>query len=283
MMKNILLPTDFSENSWNAIKYGVNFFESENCNFYLLHVNRLVDTVFDDSIPISNQHILEDVNVKPSKQALLKILKRISIEIPTNKKHKFFSLTDYNFFIESIRKHVEEKNIDIIVMGTKGASGLDKIIIGSNTSDVFTKVKCPTLAIPEKARFDKIEQIAFPTDFSLYYDIQILEPLFEILENYNSNLNILYISKNNSSLNSDQIRNKELMDDYFNHLSHNFHYLTNKKIEDAIQTFIRDNDINLICMVAKNLNYFQQILFHSKVKEIGYHTKTPFLVLHHKN
>ena len=185
-MKNILLPTDFSENSWNAIKYGVNFFESENCNFYLLHVNRLVDTVFDDSIPISNQHILEDVNVKPSKQALLKILKRISIEIPTNKKHKFFSLTDYNFFIESIRKHVEEKNIDIIVMGTKGASGLDKIIIGSNTSDVFTKVKCPTLAIPEKARFDKIEQIAFPTDFSLYYDIQILEPLFEILENYNS-------------------------------------------------------------------------------------------------
>ena len=62
-----------------------------------------------------------------------------------------------------------------------------------------------------------------------------------------------------------------------------FLFLTNKKIEGAIQCFVESRAINMICMVAKNLNYFQQILFHSKVEEISYHTEVPFLVLHEKN
>ncbi|WP_370003018.1 universal stress protein, partial [Winogradskyella sp.] len=37
-MANILIPTDFSDNAWNAIEYAVEFFKNSSCNFYLLHV-----------------------------------------------------------------------------------------------------------------------------------------------------------------------------------------------------------------------------------------------------
>ena len=141
-MKNILLPTDFSENSWNAIKYAIHFFEKETCNFYLLYVNRLNNALINDSPYIASGDVLEDVYTTSAKLELNKILKRILKEFSLNKRHRFYKLSDYNFFIESIRKHVEEKNIDCIVMGTKGASGLKKIIAGSNTGDVITKVKC---------------------------------------------------------------------------------------------------------------------------------------------
>ena len=282
-MKNILLPTDFSENSWNAIKYAIHFFEKETCNFYVLHVNRLNNTVNSESAYIANYEVMEDAYTVKAKKRLRDILKRISKDFLTNKKHKFYTLTDYNFFIESIRKHVEEKRINCIVMGTKGASGLKKIIVGSNTGDVITKVKCTTLAIPEQAKFVKLEEIAFPTDFSLTYDIQILEPLSDILEKWQSALRILHISKKRASFNGDQSKSRDLLDDYFNDLTHTFHYLTNKKVEDAIQCFVESRNINMICMVAKNLNYFQQILFHSKVETISYHTEIPFLVLHEKN
>ncbi|GAA4269934.1 universal stress protein [Hyunsoonleella aestuarii] len=282
-MKNVLLPTDFSENSWNAIKYAVRFFHRETCNFYLLHVNRLSDNFMNGSPYIANEDVLEEVYIKSSKQKLRKILRRIATGFETNKIHRFYSLSDYDFFIESIRKHVEEKNIDIIVMGTKGATGLKKIIVGSNTGDVITKVKCSILSVPEKAEFVKIEEIAFPTDFSLTYDIQILHPLSDILENHKAALRILHISKKKTNLNYDQKRNSELLDDYFNQIEHSFHYLTNKGIEDAIQCFTESRNTNMICMVAKNLNYFQQILFHSKIEEISYHTEIPFLVLHEQN
>ncbi len=282
-MKNILLPTDFSENSWNAIKYAVRFFENIECNFYVLHVNRLNNLVANDTPLILNGDVIEDIYIKPTKQKLRKILKRISKLLPRHKNNKFFTLTDYRFFIESIRKNVDEKRIDYIVMGTKGATGLEKIILGTNTADIITKVKCNTLVVPENAEFVEPKEIAFPTDFSLSNSLQVLQPVSEILERFQSSIRIVHINKSKTDLNNDQQKNKELLEDYFNNDQYSFHYLTNNKVEDAVQCFVESRDINLICMVAKNLNYFQQILFHSKVEEISYHTDVPFLVLHKKN
>ncbi|PQJ76662.1 universal stress protein [Polaribacter glomeratus] len=279
-MKNILLPTDFSDNSWNAIVYALNFYKDANCNFYLLHVSKLSTVVTNDYPYVPAQGIIEDVYIKPTKKQLRAVLKKISENFPKNKKHNFYTLTDYNFFIESLREHLEEKKVDVIVMGTKGASGLSKLIIGSNTGDVITKVKCTTLVVPENAKFIKIEEIAFPTDFSLSNDLQILQPIAEILEENNASLRVLNISKKSLGLNIDQQKNKELLEDYFYNHKHSFHFLTNKKVEDAIQCFVESRDIDMIAMVAKNLNYFQQILFHTKVEEISYHTDVPFLVLH---
>ena len=111
-MKNILLPTDFSENSWNAIKYAIRFFETSTCNFYLLHVDRLSYMVAGDIPYTATENVIEEVYTKPAKMKLRKILKQISETFPEHKNHKFYTHTDYNFFIESIENFVEEKEID---------------------------------------------------------------------------------------------------------------------------------------------------------------------------
>jgi len=279
-MKNILLPTDFSENSWNAIKYAIQFFKSSSCNFYLLHVNKLSALVDNDSYYLPTTDVIEDTFIKPAKVQLRKVLKRILREFPEAHFHHFYTLTDYDFFIDSIRKHIVENKIDAIVMGTKGATGLEKLIIGTNTGDVITKVKCTTIIVPENAQFKELKEIAFPTDFSLRYDIETLDPLFELVETYSSSLRILHIGKRHEALNDNQKKNKELLEDYFGRQKPSFYFLTNKNIAESIQCFVESRDINMIVMVAKNLNYFQKILFHSRVEEISYHTDIPFLVLH---
>lgn len=279
-MKNVLLPTDFSENSWNAIKYAIDFHERTNCNFFLLHVNRLSNVVLSDAPYLPTQDVIENVYTKPSKAQLRILLKRIAEYVPQNSRHKFYTLSDYNFFIDSIREHVEEKKIDLIVMGTKGASGLKKVIVGSNTGDIITKVPCTTLVVPENATYKKIKEVGFPTDFSLQYNINTLEPILKIVQDSQAALRVVHISKKPSELNNDQIKNKDLLEDYFHVNSLSFHFLTNKNIEAAVQCFVESRDIDMITMVAKNLNYFQQILFHSKVEEISYHINIPFLVLH---
>jgi hypothetical protein len=279
-MKNILLPTDFSDNSWNAIEYALNFYQNSSCNFYLLHINTISNVVEGHSPYIQPQELIENVYTKPSKIKLRQILKRILENFSNNKNYKFYTLTDYNFFIDSIRKHVTDRHIDMIVMGTKGASGIKKIIIGSNTGNVITKVQCPTLVVPENAKYSSIDEIAFPTDYALNYNLKTLQPISEILETYNSSLRIVHISKKGAILNSSQKKSKELLEDYFSSNEHSFHFLTNNKIEDAIQCFAESREINMITMVAKNLNYFQRILFLPTVEEISYHTEIPFLVLH---
>jgi len=279
-MKSILLPTDYSANSWNAIEYALNFYKGQECIFYILHVNRLSNVVTNDSPFIPTQDVIEDIYTKPAQKQLRKLLKKILLKFPNNDNHKFYALTDYNFFIESIRKNVEEKKIDIIVMGTKGATGLKKLIVGSNTGDVITKVQCTTLVVPENAKYSDPKEIAFPTDFSLFYNIDTLKPVTDILDQTNASVRILHISKKNEELNLNQNKNKEILEDYFLDYDYSFHFLSNKKVEDAVQCFVESRDVDMIAMVGKNLNYFQQILFHSRIEEISYHTDVPFLVLH---
>ncbi|WP_308992871.1 universal stress protein [Mariniflexile litorale] len=279
-MMNILLPTDFSNNSWNAILYATRFFEKTPCNFYLLNVTRMENLVVGADTYIPTHEIIESIYIKPSKKKLRELLKKISHNINDNEKHKFYTLSDYNFFLESIRKHIDEKNMDMIIMGTKGASGLEEYIVGSNAGDVITKVKCTTLIVPEHAKYSEIKEVAFPTDYNLSYDIKTLQPLTNFLNAFEANLRIIHIDKKNTSLNTEQLSNKDLLNDYFEDFKPSFHLLTNKKVEDAIQCFVESRDIDMITMVAKNLNYFQSILFHSKVEKITYHTHIPFLVLH---
>lgn len=280
-MKNILFLTDFSENSWNALKYGISFFTERNCSFYILHVNNnILDFQKDNILPLSKQNDIEKLYTRPTKKRLKEILKRISRELFHNKNHKFFTLTNYGFFVESVRKHVLEKKIDLIIMGAQGASVLKEYIVGSNTGDVITKVKCSTLIIPKNATYSGLKEIAFPTDFAISYEISVLQPILDILKNNNSSLRILHIGQKEEQLNTDQKTHKDLISDFFYGFNYTYHYLTNTKVEKGIQCFVESRNTNLIAMVAKNLNYFQQILFHSKTEHISYHTNIPFLVLH---
>lgn len=281
-MKNVLLLTDFSDNSWNAIDYALNFYKDTQCNFYLLHVHKFndsVDTNFSDEF-LKEGVIDNDNTITKSKRQLKLVLRKILKSFPKNNKHNFFTLADTDFFIDSLRKHIEEKKIDVLVLGTKGATTFNKCIIGSNTTEAITKVKCTTLVVPENSKFKKIKEIAFPTDFSISHNLQQLQPITEILDTKQTSLRVVKISKKKPILNSYQRKCKELLEDYFLNYKYSFHFLTNNRVEEAVQCFVKKNHIDMIAMSAKNLNYFQQILFQTKIKELSYQKEVPFLVVH---
>ena len=277
---NILLPTDFSPNSWNAILYAIEFYKSVECNFYILNVCIIDSFMAGDGGEATTADQIDDLYIKPSKQRLATLLSKINDTDNVNENHHFYTITEYGFFLESIRKHVVEQKIDILVMGTKGASGLKKYIVGSNTGDVITKVKCTTMVVPECAKYNDIKEIAFPSDFNLAYDLKTLKPLTSILKTYKANLNIVHIQRREAELNTEQLTNLDIFKTYFEDYKPSFQNLECKKVEDAIQSFVEYKAIDMIAMVAKNLNYFQSILFHSRVEKISYHTDIPFLVLH---
>ncbi|MCQ0110510.1 universal stress protein [Zhouia amylolytica] len=279
-MKNILIPTDFSDNSWNAIVYGLTLFEKERCQFYLLHVEDLGMYAFNDTATLPYNSTIDKKQIDRSKAKLKSLLGRIYEKFPgTN--HSFGILVEYDFLVDAIKKQVSEKKIDLIIMGTKGASSLKKDIVGSHTSDVITRVKCPLLVIPEKAKAKIPEEIAFPTDYRIFYPLNVLVTLMDLAQKHGASIRCLHAVKEHfEHLDQEQLKNKELLDDYFDKFNHSFHQVTSKRLDKAVQCFTESRDIDMIAMVAKNLNFFQQILFKPTVAEISYHTHIPFLVLH---
>jgi len=278
-MKNILLPTDFSENSWNAIKYALELYNETPCNFYLLHVTLIPYPTTGDYPIMPSADIVDKTILQQAKKGLKKLLQKIN-KLPKNSKHHFYTLSSYNSFIDAVKTHIEEKNIDLIIMGTKGASGLKEVIIGSNTADLILKVKHPVLIIPEKATYKTPKEIAFPTDYNIFYLPKILDSINEIAKMHDAIIRILHVVNKNEKLTEDQLENKEFLNNFFIDEKHSFHRITNKKVENGVQCFVESRDIDMIIMVAKNLNLFQRILFKPTVEEISYHTEIPFLVLH---
>ena len=274
-MKHILIPTDFSEYSWNALKYSISFFKEIETTFYLLHVSPLL---------IDDEDLIDNPNASSESENLiqekLNTLIKKTEEFSSTGKHHFEALHDHLQFVNSIRNQVTNNGIDMIVMGTKGNNEFNKTKLGSYTEDVITRVKCNALIIPEKTKFKKLKEIVFPTDFNILFKNNVLKTISDILENYKSTLNVLNISKKEKSLTSLQKINKECLEDSLIGNQLKFHYVANSNIENALQLFIENRAVDLVTIVAKNLNFSQRILFRPKVARISYLTEIPFLILH---
>lgn len=278
-MRNILIPTDFSENSWNAIAYGLSLFKKTNCTFYIIHISPVLAASGGETAMVLPPELIEEELLKESLEKLNTLLERIH-KLPYNTKHTFHTSAKYGFFIDHIKNAVASKKIDLIIMGTKGASGLKKVALGSNTGSVITKVKCAVLAVPEKAAYHKPKKIGFPTDYIIDYNLNILSLLKDIALLTSAELKFLHIENKTETLSALQSKNKEFLAFYFKNISHNFSTLNGQNLDSAIDKFTTTENLDLLVMVAKNLNFLERILFRPTVEEISYHTRVPFLVLH---
>ncbi len=277
-MKNIIVPTDFSQNARNAIEYALSLFENVPCNFFLLHVADLSEA------PVATQSFaLPSLETGISSKTKLNHLLQKLEQQHGNATHKFFAIREYGSLVDCLRRTVEKKNIDLVVMGTKGANGLKKLIIGSNAGDILTKVHCDTLVIPEDAHFAPPKEVAFPTDFTIFYSHKLLEAISELLHSSHAHINVLHVSKSGGQLSALQERNKNYLLDYLEEtasLNRSFHVINNKKVAGAIAHFTESSEVDMIIMVAKNLNFLQQIFLDSTIERLSFHTLVPFLVLH---
>lgn len=273
---NILIPTDFSENSWNAIRYALAFFESVPAHVYFLHV------VSDDIVPAMEKEVMVanpgDTLTLPKApfSAFLKKLKKIE----PSQLHHFHTAVVEGSITEIIREKIDEYKIDMIVMGTNGASGYKEATVGSHTTDVIIRVKCPILVIPSKARYHRPSSICLPTDFNNSFKKKVVNILETIVGVHDSLLKVLYVSKTNEQLSPLQEEHKSQLKGYLFHLKHSFHFTINQTLEEAVEAFVRPREIAMIAMMAKNLNFFHHILFHPAANRISYHSEIPFLVLH---
>lgn len=277
---NILIPTDFSENSHNAMKFAMDYFADIPVNFYILH-NSLKSPSLKEEKSKGDGFFKFPNNTLPvqnTSEMLQEEIKTCKL-LAKNPNHLFYPLHENVLLVEAIRKHIEENEIDYILMGTKGASKTNRNEIGSNTSEVITKVKCPVFVIPENAMFNKIKNIAFLTDYNCIYRNKVISTLAESLQLQHAALRVLHIRSQNAVLTASQTDNKGFLHYFFKEAKHSFHFLENKNIETGIQDFVETWEIDMIAIVAKNLNFIQRLLF-KPIIDSTYQSEIPFLVLH---
>jgi len=157
---------------------------------------------------------------------------------------------------------------------------MDGVGIGSHTAEVITKVKCPMLVIPKRAQFKGIQNVAFPTDYNSTYRNKVVSTISDTLSTQQAALRILHIKARSRELTDSQTDNKIFLQEFIHGTKHSFHFLELINLESGLQAFVETWDINMIAIVAKNLNFMQKIFLSPSVTSIPYHCEIPFLILH---
>ncbi|MDU8885702.1 universal stress protein [Yeosuana sp. MJ-SS3] len=280
MRRKILLPTDFSKNAWHAINYALELFKDDDCDFYLLNVFSIPNNIFEALLNMEPGSEFYEMAKSKSEKGLGNHLDMLMLDEHSNPRHQFKSIATFNNIIEGIKSIVDEKDIEMIVMGTKGETRSRKTIFGSTAIFVMEKVRnCPVIVVPEKSKCTMPKEIVFPTNYKTNFKRRELIYLTEIAKKCNANIAVLHIS-DNDYLDKQQKRNKEMLEEYLEDVSHSYHILSNYSVEPAVNLFIESRDSDMVAFINKKHRFFGSILTNAMVKGISFHSKVPILVMH---
>ncbi|MBJ7882056.1 universal stress protein [Gelidibacter salicanalis] len=276
-MKNILLPTDFSENSWNAISYAMHLFKDEVCTFYLLNTYTPVIYHVEYVLGYPAQFGLQDTIRNTAQQHLETLKQRIQDTFGDNPDHEIQDMARFDSLISGIIEFTDTHTIHMIVMGTKGATGAKEVLFGSNTVQVFKNVKCPVLAIPEGFAYNSPTTILFPTDYGIVYQTSQFKSLLTLAKTQTSKIDILHVLT--SPLSEVQLKNKASLEQLMSQENHEFNEVSGDDVMQAIINFQAQKPIDLLVMINNKKSFFENIFFKSTVNQIGFHLTVPFLVM----
>ncbi|WP_047247420.1 universal stress protein [Maribacter thermophilus] len=279
MNKQILIPTDFSKNALNAVRYTIDLYSKLNCDFYLLNVLDFERYTTENLIIPESGSAAFELAKEDTEKKFQKLLHTLALH-NDNPKHRYHTITTLDFLLEAMKKIITEKDVDLVAMGTKGATGSKKVFFGSNTVNAMEKIReCPVLAIPDEISYTTPKEIVFPTDYKAKFKRKELSYLIEIGKMHHSNIAVLHLDKNNE-LSGDQEANKQLLNTILEETPHSFHDLTESNLAKGIQTFIESRDSNMMAFINRKHVFFGSVFSKPLLKEIGYEATVPILALH---
>ena len=274
MRHHIILPTDFSENAFNAALYALKLYNNEACTFYLVNTwafsnsgsRTYITSTYLDSLQKETGEKLEELKDQ---------LKAIS----NTNNHEFETILSKEPLVATIKKVIKEYDINLIIMGTKGATGAKEFFFGSNTVNIISKIKnCPILVIPDGYKFIIPKKIAFPTDYNRFYGEELVY-IKELSKLYNSKIAVVHVNEK-KNLTEKQNYNLAMLKAYLENYKHSFHWMTGfDKKEHAIKEFIKELNISILTMINYKHSFIEDLTKEPVVKNLGYHPSVPFLVI----
>jgi len=274
MRKNILLPTDFSDNAWNAVVYALKLYADIECTFYFMHsIKMKLPTIANFSNKLTNA-------LKGNAMKELLELKEMALNSNENPNHEFEIILSENHLHTAIKSAITKYYIDLVVMGKKGTTASNDIFFGGNTITTVKNVRsCPILIVPDEYDYEVPKEIAFPTDFNRFFDNKELRPLKDLVELNDSKIKIVHINVE-PHLNEIQQYNYVMLKDYLNGYEHSFHWMPDYSTKtNEISEFINDLKIHILVMINYKHSILENIINEPVIKKLGTRPIIPFLVI----
>lgn len=274
-MQTILVPTDFSEEATNALDVAYDLAKKNNASLRLLHIieapgaghfNTMGDVTTVD--PMDNIYMVQMLNT----------MKKKLEKLATSAKYQGVGM-NYEVAIgnpfNSIAREIADHNVDLVVMGSKGSSGIEETLIGSNTEKVVRRSKCPVLTVKNKIDITGTKDIVFASDFRDRQE-NVIYALKKFQKVFDARLHLVKINTPNNFASDREIL--PLMKEFAQkHQLENasFHIYNDSVEEDGIIYFADSVEADVIALATHGRSGLMHLLSGSIAEDIVNHAKRP--------
>jgi nucleotide-binding universal stress UspA family protein len=280
-MKKLLIPTDFSNNAGKAMRFAIHL--AQNHKGIKLLFFHATETEISRRTPSRMYGELVEQDIEEGKEKLKKEVHKQFKELGIDEQEIHNELVViYGSFKDNIKSEVNRLGVELIIMGTCGASGFQKIFFGSNTVSVMEKVACPVLAIPDNYKYHSVKQIAYAADFLAIEEG--FDKVVNLAKLFNAPLEIFHVD----SVLPHRIDHHNFdKTGFLDHLKKKFHYeaisidllkLEDEDSDDAldgIQAYVTKKHPSILAMATYDRIWIEKLINPSLTKEMMFQTQVP--------
>jgi len=272
-MNTILVPVDFSPASRNAATFAAELAKLLHTRLLLFHAYMLPTPISEVPYAMVTVDNLQKENEDLIKKEADWLHNQFGLEVEW--------LVRIGIASDEIKTVTKEKEIGLIVIGMKGAGGIDKII-GSTTTNTARKVKIPVLVIPHDANYTPLKHITYASDFSYKTSVSLFQPLLELARAYQARLHILFIRQTHggdTELETTGRRSNELI---FEGHDHEYAIIEEPSVNHGISKYLQQQKSELLVMVAHKHTFLERVFSKNHTTAMAYETHVPLLILQDK-
>ncbi len=259
-MNTVIVPTDFSETSLNAARYAVKFISG------LDDVEMILYHTYENNLEVEN--IYEN-------------LERIRKELTADGDVKISTLADQGDFVTELEKLARHLQADLIIMGIGDRSAVAQAIMGSNTLRMTETKFCPILVIHPDSEFREIKNVLLTTDLKNVISTTPSAPIKKILKAFQPNLHVINVNTEHYvALTEEHEAEKQGLKEMFAEFNPEFYFLRLYDVDEAINQFASDKNIDLIIAIHKEHSAVYRFFKTSHIKNLAYHSTVPLLTIH---
>lgn len=274
-MKTIIIPTDFSPVATNALHYGIDMAKAVNASILLLHVYQVPVSFSDTPIVLVS---IEDLRKGAEEQ--IERLKQ-EVEHLTSGAVKVYTETRMGNVTDELENLCEKINPFAVVMGTKGSSGVERILFGSNTLTAIRHLNWPVICVPPGKTFGNgIKKIGFACDFRDVVKTTPTHFIKEFIKEFGAELHVLNVDHDNKHFNPETPEQSILLHTMLEESKPSYHFIEHADIEDGINEFAEKNNLDLIITIPKKHKLLQAIFKPSSTKQLVYQAHVPVMCVH---
>lgn len=273
-MKKIVVPIDFSKCSKNALVNAIKIAERVKMDLVLYHAV-MVPVGFAEGAPVGGM----DYGFETLEEDARKEMDSLIDKFPLLSKINHEVYIQYGPLHEGINELNSDGKVALVVMGTHGATGFAKALIGSNAFHVMKSVSCPVIALPEDADITKMTHIGIAGDFLSVPNPDLIHIVVDLAQAFYAQMHVIHIDTGAVEI-KNQIDVARRMEKYLRNTNHTFHFRKFEDVEEGLEATTKELKIELLAMIAKQHGFFEKLRKTSHTKKMVLDIPMPLMVLH---